>query len=326
MSFYVLSSPGTLRSDGLIILSKPCYQMSDSEFEANVSVIPRFTYRKGFSALQNEDHFFPIKSDTHWGCCIRAGQGILAQHILKCIEEHPHHFNSQFGTSSYLRLFNDAPDAPFSIHRICEQIINLGGHEGKWVTVSLLAGAFEQLLTAHGFPVVVVKDGILCVEDVRAKFGAEQSVLILIPLLCGWKEFDMRYCQIVESAVLAYCGDGFISGIKAKARFFVGSSKTQFCFFDPHVTQKCVQSDKDHDRLFGVSLEFMPKEKIKPSILLGYTCADFTEFQALLCAFKSCPYLPFQIVEESPSPNTHIQTTDSWDVIELDDQRNSVNC
>lgn len=253
------------RSDGLIILSKCCYDMSDSELESTVSVIPRFTYRKGFSALKSEDHFIPLKTDTHWGCCIRAGQGILAQHISKCIMQHPSHFNERFGTSSYLNLFNDDPNAPFSIHRICQEITNVGGHEGQWVNVSILAAAFERLLVSYGFPVVVLRDGFLCTEEVREKFTHNQSIFLLIPLRCALKQFDMRYCQLVESAVIAHCGDGFISGVKSKARFFVGSSRTDFFFFDPHVTQKCARSDKDHDTFFGVSLEHMPKEEIKPS-------------------------------------------------------------
>lgn len=289
----------------------------DGSIKTYVETIPRFTYRKGFTALTSESHWFSIKRDTYWGCCLRCGQSMLAQHIQHCIEDYPDHYIRQFGKSSYLNLFNDAPEWAFSIHKICEELVSVGGHEGKWMPVSKLAFAMERLLEKNGFPVYVANDGCICLEELRKRFTVDQntSVLCLIPLLCGLDEFDMRCCEFVSLPLRLRNGIGFISGLKGQARFFVGESLTEFYYFDPHVTKLCMTNARDHNSLFEVPLKSMPKTDIKSSILLGFTFKNLEEMEEVITLMKTAPFVPVAIMESNTEPKVTADV-DSWEIID----------
>ncbi|OHT08429.1 Clan CA, family C54, ATG4-like cysteine peptidase [Tritrichomonas foetus] len=294
------------------ILGVECNDQDDQL--ALISTIPRFTYRKGFRALQNENHSFTITSDTHWGCCIRCGQSLVAQYVKKLLMKFPKYYNSHFPKrESFLSLFNDTPDAPFSIHNICKEVIKNDGHEGEWVSVSKLSKSLENLMKPD-FPIYVCENSTIVIEEIKPLFTGESSVLCLIPLMCGFKKFDSRCFQTVVLSVTLPEGIGFISGHKGKAHYFVGVSSKFFYFFDPHTTKKYVQQGSDQAILFDPKLKSMKINDISPSLLLGFAWDSLDEMMSTIECMRKLKFCPISIVDVKSE--TVISANDDWDIVE----------
>ena len=285
-----------------------------------VSTIPRFTYRRGFQPLKNEYHFFSLRSDTHWGCCIRCGQSLLCQYIKKFIEFDPIYYNQTFpNTFSFLEHFNDTPTAPFSIHNFCKEIIKVGGHEGKWVSPSKLSFAIMGLLKNFGFPAYVAENGTIVKEDVLKLFEGKKTVLCLIPLLCGDKTFDTKCYEVVGCSVSSPYGLGFIGGVKNKAHYYVGVSRNKFYFFDPHTTQNHVLSIKDHDSYFHQKLKSINVGDISPSLALGFAWKSPDEFEETVEILKNFTFCPISFMESRSQIDVvihQVSGNDQWDIID----------
>jgi hypothetical protein len=293
--------------------------MSPAALDAFMVDIPRFTYRKGFSPLSSEHHCLSLKSDTHWGCCIRCGQSLLAQYMCHCVRDHPLHYQGRFRSQSVLSLFDDIPDAPFSIHNICRELVTVGGHEGAWVKGSHLASAFSNLLTKFNFPVYVATNACFCVSTAISMFSPDSSLLCLIPTMCGSMTFDDRCFDAVALAVLSGFGLGFITGLKGKARYFVGTSRGQFHYFDPHVTKKFVAGVKDHGSLFDVKLESMPIADVEPSVLLAFAFPNTQALIETMTVLRGFEFSPFAIVDEEMKSEIQTEDVGDWGVVELVD-------
>lgn len=299
------------------ILGKLYNSSQQIEMEQFVQTIPRFSYRKGFKALNSESHYYSIKSDRFWGCCIRCGQSMLVQHLLKLILAHPAHFNENLPqVASILSYFNDTPDAIFSIHNICKEIINVGGHEGEWVTVSMLALTIKSLLEPYDLPVYVVNNSVLVIDEIKQMMDENKSVLCLIPTMCGLHEFDQRCHEFVASSVTLKTGNGFISGIKAKARYFVGVTSKNFYYFDPHTTLPSVTDDSTHNSLFELPLEQMKINEIAPSILVSFTLNNMTDLEETLLILSKF-FLPITIVQSKTETPSARRVSDSWEIVEM---------
>jgi hypothetical protein len=139
-----------------VVLGQHFLPPQADELNGRIESIPRFTYRKGFAALPQSG----VKTDRSWGCCIRCGQGLLAQYIARysdvCHEGYERRFHGDYRT-----LFADEPSAPFGIHLFCDRLLSLGSKIGELVTPSLLANVIEQLLAMNGLSAVLPEDGLI---------------------------------------------------------------------------------------------------------------------------------------------------------------------
>jgi cysteine protease ATG4 len=115
-------------------------------FDEAFSQVIWISYRKGFTPLTrqlivNQDltrsmmakqTVRQITSDCGWGCMIRCSQMLLANTLRRLLPSKH--------TRDILALFLDHPEAPFSLHSMCEQGRDLMGKEpGDWYGVNSIA-------------------------------------------------------------------------------------------------------------------------------------------------------------------------------------------
>lgn len=290
------------------------------EISEKIKNIPRFTYRQGFTKLTNESHFFPLRSDTYWGCCIRCGQSMLFQYMLKfylnqCDEKDLTLKEIDLNTK-ILRDFNDVPEAKFSIHNFCKEITNIGGHEGKYVSVSKLSIVIKNLLSPN-YPVYVSENSTIVRDQIDPLFQNGKTVLCLIPMKCGIDTFDQEYTQILQLSVGFETGLGFISGYKKRAYYFVGFDKHQFFYFDPHETKSFVSHENDYVTYYEPELKSIGLTEISPSLMICFAWDSKEKMEETFYILSTLPGLsPITIIDHQEEPKLVEDIDNTWDIIE----------
>ena len=241
----------------------------------------------------------------------------------------------KFGDENLLKLFNDNYKSPFSLHNICKEIIKNGGHEGKWVSVSQLANAIQGLLTNQGFPVYVCKNSTLELNSAIKLINGNTPVLWLIPLMCGQREFDMKYLEFIMLSLGLKNGLGFIGGVKNKSYYYVGYSTKKFYYFDPHTTKKSVSKDDQFKSYFEPNLKEMEFKSISSSLMVGFVYSSEDELRTTCKIFQQFPYTPLYIVDslenleiDFPDLNSldnNGNDDDDFDIITKDDIADAIN-
>lgn len=303
-----------------------------TKIEHYLENIPRFTYRKNFPPLKNEYHFFNMRSDSHWGCCIRCGQSMLFQYLKKVYlknmidaesQKHPpnHPLEVDHNTelrinSQILRDFNDTPNAKYSIHNFCREITNIGGHEGKYTSLTRLAKAIQHLL-APEYPVYVAEQSTIVREQVLELFQQGKPVLCLVPTIFGIDKLDQESIYSITVSVAYETGIGFIGGIKKKAFYFVGYNNDTLYYFDPHSVKNFVSTEADYKTYYESKLKSMPFNSISSSLMLCF-CWDNPEQMnstaKLLTSIQKSSQINF--VDSAVSLQSEGRLVDSWDVID----------
>lgn len=302
------------------ILGRRFSDIGGEECREYVAAIPRFTYRKGFAPISPKSWLFTYTSDTHWGCCIRCAQSLLAG-MVGWICRHPAFDLSRlFGdVGDPMALFDDDPAAPLSIHAFCRQLKEQGIRVGSWTTVSQIAPAITSLLAAHHIPVYTPRDSVFNCADALGLFVEGSPLLCLLPLMCGHDAFDPRCHEFVGVCVSIPSGLGAIIGKKGNALYLVGHSRNNFLFFDPHVTHDTALGEERHEILHNAPLHSVPASGINPSLMLGYIWGSPREMEDDLTIMAQLPFSPLSIVR---SDDIHIveshEELDSWEVIDVE--------
>lgn len=301
------------------------HHFSKTELSENIKNIPRFTYRQGFTRLTNESHFFPLRSDTYWGCCIRCGQSMLFQYMLKFYhnqnktkDEKNSLISETEVNAQILQDFNDVPDVRFSIHNFCREITKLGGHEGQYVSVSKLAVVIKNLLTPD-YPVYVSENSTIVKDHIEPLFESGKTVLCLIPMKCGINTFDQEFAPLIQLATGFDTGLGFISGYKRRAYYFVGFDFEKFYYFDPHETKSFVSQVDDYKSYYEPELKSISLKDISPSLMLCFSWDTKEQMEETFYILSTLPgTYPIVFIDHQYEPKLLENTENTWELIEHD--------
>jgi cysteine protease ATG4 len=284
-----------------IILGTDCAAGGQPELDANLSAVPRFTYRHSMSRLP----YTQRRSDQHWGCCIRCAQGLLAQFILKYAQSDPRNFAASFPAfkDQILGLFYDLEPsrAPLGIHAFCAAVYELTHKTGECIKTSIMAMVIQLLLRQLDLTVVVSENGLISKPPLNAELAKGKPVLVLIPLMLSPTKLNNDYEVFLKVAIsLKDQTIGIIGGQKGKAFFIIGYHEDTLLFFDPHILLDPVIRKSDEERLFVPQLKRMPIAGLNSSMLVGFfvrTTEDLEDITAIARPLTKCP---FAITEQSP--------------------------
>ena len=299
-----------------VILGNTINSSDTERLKSIVTTIPRFTYHRDFDPLSNG-----LKSDKNWGCCIRCGQSLLSQYIMKVygIIGRPK-FSQIFPQMKYdfLDLFHDDRNMPFSIHSFCREISILGGKPGEWVKTSILAKTLQQLLLPFGLKTVVAENGCLSREELRnALNGNDVPVLLLFPLMLGLKTFDMKFLAFLEvSLSVVPQSIGVVGGQQGKAYYLVGYQKSDLLYFDPHETMDAVKKTDDHSILFKAQLKRMNATQLNSSLLIGFLITKADDAEELPIVLSASGECPIQIIDSIKEFNVGLDECEGWDLVQ----------
>lgn len=296
-----------------------------------------FSYRKSFAPIKfyvqeplsgrmviaSENS--QLSSDVGWGCVIRCTQMLLAQALVVKLlgrswrkletlqpntkssktsgfnrhNESPTEKQQSAIYSNILSWFSDTPGNSFSIHTLCELIVEElkcdNWQPGNWLGPATAANIIQQSveiaklgmlsLQLSDLHVYVARDSLIDPAEVypeESNFRKEDAVIILVPLRLGTTEFNIEY---KNSILKLFCFDNFLGIIGGKPRksfYFIGAQGDELIYLDPHFVQesdanllgKLVNESTYHcqnPRTLNIS-------KIDPTMTLGFIFKNSDEF------------------------------------------------
>jgi cysteine protease ATG4 len=279
-----------------------------------IAQFPRFTYRKNFTPLSNR-----AKTDYHWGCCIRTGQGLLAQYILRYSQSHNPAFRNRFSDSDPLSLFWDVPEAHFGIHAFCREISELGGKPGTYSQPSMIAAAIARLLAPFSNPVHIVSNGLISLNDIGGYFRDDAPLLLLVPVMLGVRKLDRTYDNFVKASLNRPQSIGIVGGTRKKSFLFVGYTGGELLYFDPHCVMNAVQSENEHRRLYRPKLKSIALSKVESSMLVAYCVRGQQDLEEIVRAVGEggqCPIALENGASAEMASGSACAILDDWDVID----------
>jgi cysteine protease ATG4 len=297
----------------MTVLLGRCYtSRQEGDFKQRVSETPRFTYRRSMPPLPETN----LRTDEHWGCCIRCAQGLLSQFVRRYCERIPDTF-SAFGPAA-APLFYDLPGdrAPFGIHAFCEAIFALTRRAGEWVKASCMAQVIGRLLARFKIPVLIAENGFISGAALCAAVAGGRPALALIPLMLGPSTLGQDWVQFVRMSVSIAQAVGIIGGRQGRSFFVVGFQDEDFFFFDPHAVLDPVARAGDERRLFEPPLKRMKATDLNSSMLVGFFVTEPGDLQEIAELAKPMTHCPFALQEDAAKP---VVVADAeWDIVALD--------
>ena len=176
-----------------------------ARLRAHLHAIVWFTYRCGFAPLLNHENRPrgesgpAFTSDAGWGCMVRTGQMMLAETLRRHWAFHDSGGGNgggggggsggggsggddEFTLLRLLRLFADAPAAPFSLHAMVRRgAARYDTRVGAWYGPTVVSKVLRDLVEEHGrvavaaggarasMAALVAKDGVVYVSEVEAR-------------------------------------------------------------------------------------------------------------------------------------------------------------
>jgi cysteine protease ATG4 len=278
------------------------------EYESKLKQIPRFTYRKHFSALPNGS-----KSDWHWGCSIRSGQGLLAQYVRRVSQAHSNRL-----PGDVLSCFSDRVDASFGIHEFVREAQGLGIPPGKCIKPSCLAAIIVRLLERLELPAVITDNGLVSASLIEDKLKPGVPVLLLAPMMLGPSALDPSYIMFVNLALsLRDQSLGIVGGKRRKSFFLVGHCGDEILYFDPHTTFECVTSEAHYARLFRPTIKRIRAAELSSSMLVGFYITDRRDIEEIpkLASPWNCPISVVPDLRPPSAIAAEATEEDDWTVI-----------
>jgi cysteine protease ATG4 len=285
---------------------------ANADFASRINSIPRFTYRKNFSPLPNG-----LNSDKGWGCCIRSGQGLIAQFIQRYRSENPAGYSKHFN-DNYLPYFYDTEQAEFGIHAFCREIGGQSQEIGKWVKSSELAVVIGRLLGRHGIHVSISHGGMIARSELSQFLQDGTPVLVLLPMMLGVPTLDASFETFVKLSVsLTLQAVGIVGGQQGRSYFLVGYQQDDFLLFDPHEIRPAVLGPGDESDFFASDLKRVKRSQLNSSMLVGFyvsSMSDLEEIPVLTAGLAACP---LSIVDDLPreSEVETFEVEDDWNMV-----------
>jgi len=245
-----------------------------------------FSYRKDFPAIAPSSY----TSDLGWGCMLRSGQMMLSQalslHILgrdwKKAKESPGQYYQ------LLRLFEDSPSAPFSVHKIAQSGMRYGKSIGEWFGPSTVAQVLCDLVNTNqpsGMAMYVSNDSVLYLDEISAicttNSSTWKSLFIMIPLRLGLDSLNEVYNASLKALFQIPQSLGIVGGKPRAAMYFVALQDSNLFYLDPHIVQPVVNMSADQfnsDTYHCAVPHKMAMNNVDPSLAIGFYCADKRDF------------------------------------------------
>eukprot|EP01125_Pyxidicula_operculata_P019764 TRINITY_DN7190_c0_g1_i1.p1 TRINITY_DN7190_c0_g1~~TRINITY_DN7190_c0_g1_i1.p1 ORF type:complete len:348 (+),score=39.09 TRINITY_DN7190_c0_g1_i1:280-1323(+) len=314
------------QSNVIIDVNKPLVflgsQVDFRSFKSLYSRLPWFTYRKGFTSISGDKSYSSITSDSGWGCMLRAGQMILASAMIKSMfDVKDWEYISKEQYVKVLKMFNDFPEADFSIHKIALEGEYLGKPVGSWFgpnTVSACLKNLEKRSRSCNINVFTANESVIKTQELEKAwdFGMDQdgkkSLLLLLPTRLGMNSLNPIYYQSIQIYLGFPQSVGIIGGKPNSAYYFYATQDEQMYYLDPHIRQN-VQTivdggsgggvDNDTSSYFCDQLNSMLLYSLDESLAFGFL------FKTKLDWYQFCEQV--QEIHSNPDFNAvfSIQTT-----------------
>ena len=211
---------------------------------------------------------------------------------------------------NYLSSFFDTPEAMFSIHSLVQETQKLGVQPGKWAKPSQLSAAIVNILQEHHLSGINALNSTIEPESIEK---VTYPCIILIPLLCGLKEFDQKFYPFISECLQHPQSTGIVSGFSGSAYFLVGcSSSGMVAYYDPHVVQEALTSTNDFPSLFNQPVYQMRSSQLNPSMLFSFFCQTKEDAINLAKTLSQLPNSPilFQSVPNEDDLNRVLDIDD----------------
>lgn len=218
-------------TNGCIVLGHVFPASHKNEFLQFVKSLPWMTYRSSFPLLG------PHKSDSGWGCMIRSAQMLVATtclmskyglHLLEWsnlqrrelklsmntkemgVNPFPQHNQEDYFRyyADIISLFQDHPDAPFSIHKISTLGVQKGIPLGNWFGPNTISSVFSQLINelhnntspSYQCPITcyLLQDATLYYSEMKDYFDMQKPILLMIPIRLGVEGLNEIYFDHIK--------------------------------------------------------------------------------------------------------------------------------
>jgi len=187
-----------------------------------------------------------------------------------------------------LRMFEDSPSAPFSVHKIAQLGIKYGKSIGEWFGPSTIAQVLCDLVSIYqpsGMAMYVSNDSVLYLDEITAICTANsskwKSLFIMIPLRLGLDSLNEVYAPSLKALYRISQSLGIVGGKPRAAMYFVALQDSNLFYLDPHVVQPIVNMSADQftiDSYHCAVPHKMALSSADPSLAIGFYCADKKDF------------------------------------------------
>jgi len=274
-----------------------------------------FSYRKDFIPISPSYY----TTDVGWGCMLRSGQMILAHVLMR-------HFigtdwksvstdQMSFVTNKILKLFEDSPNAPFSIHKIATIGNRFGKNIGEWFAPSTISQVIGELMKTYelGLSIYISTDTVLYLDEIqRICFPSNalswRPLFILVPLRLGLDNFNDIYHSHLKATYRFPQSVGIIGGKPRAAMYFVSYQENYIYYLDPHVVQPYLPipnetKDFNSESFHCSTPQRMLISSLDPSLAIGFYChdkRDFDDFWRRAVVLSSLDNPIFSVQNEAP--------------------------
>jgi len=245
-----------------------------------------FSYRKDFATIVPSSY----TSDLGWGCMLRSGQMMLSQALSLHVLGKDWKKSKESAGQYYhlLRMFEDSPSAPFSVHKIAQSGMRYGKSIGEWFGPSTIAQVLCDLVNLNqpsGMAMYVSNDSVLYLDEISAicttNSSTWKSLFIMIPLRLGLDSLNEVYASSLKALYRIPQSLGIVGGKPRAAMYFVALQDSNLFYLDPHIVQPVVNMSVDQftsDSYHCAVPHKMPMSNVDPSLAIGFYCADKNDF------------------------------------------------
>eukprot|EP01129_Flabellula_baltica_P009740 TRINITY_DN4030_c0_g1_i1.p1 TRINITY_DN4030_c0_g1~~TRINITY_DN4030_c0_g1_i1.p1 ORF type:complete len:344 (-),score=48.94 TRINITY_DN4030_c0_g1_i1:41-1072(-) len=293
------------------------------------------SYRTGFPKILGEKN--KIKSDTGWGCMIRAGQMMLAEayrfHFMpkRIVDDILFPEDAYFGILvEIVNWFHDTPDCPYSIHSIVYLGESMGTPAGNWFGPSLICNCLRNLSKETDLPLnIYTTDNTTIymdeIENLMDKGDGDwtHSLCVFIPLRLGVKKLNPLYYNSILTYMKFKESIGMIGGSPGSAYYFVGFKGKKLYYLDPHTTQKfkTKSSDDLYQSYFPNTPKSMHISELDHSIAFGFYFTDENSFSNFIRKFEKIKDKGMETlfsIEEHREEHEYLLSNNSGDDFSMD--------
>lgn len=249
-----------------------------------------FSYRNLFQRLPSGG-----TTDAGWGCLLRSAQMLMSTALLRAASDGKIPlFNDWHSTENTMygkieSLFMDEPNATFGIHRLHEESCKAGACSNSFLSPTHVAEALVGANNNYNNQCCMSHLHCLrtsCVEK-KTVFNliGEGPVLLLIPVVCGYKTVANNYQNALFEFIRFPCCNGLLIGHKNAGYFAFGHQKRTFLCLDPHYIQKAYSTPSTRGKRKGKCFTCSAND-IEPSLLISFYIHDSQDMESL-CTFLS---------------------------------------
>lgn len=254
--------------------------------------------------LINPDCF---NSDIGWGCMIRTGQTLLANTIQRI--KYGRNFtlaindddsgSDSANDKSIIKLFQDNPEAPFSLHKFVQVGKELSNMKpGQWFGPSATARSIQKLI--YDFPqcginkcIVSISSGDISKDEIDSMYEVNENskILILAGIKLGIHSVNEYYWEDILNLLSTKFSVGIAGGRPSSSLYFFGYERiggkeykdSQLLYFDPHRSQPSLNDenytgDIDYKSCHSIYYGKLKLKDMDPSMLIGILLEDLTDW------------------------------------------------